>query len=144
MSCYNAGHASKIYNLNNLPEPKNATEAFHSKPYSFSIPENIDDFNKSNDQNNNTSKSNSIFKGNSKALSKVLQKLNIGPSNTKTSTNVIILLDNQNYHERNIINQQVKNQDVDDNDEICNNPNLHPEEQEEFEIPNGLFKTLGI
>uniref|UniRef100_U9SNA1 Protein kinase domain-containing protein n=1 Tax=Rhizophagus irregularis (strain DAOM 181602 / DAOM 197198 / MUCL 43194) TaxID=747089 RepID=U9SNA1_RHIID len=26
MSCYNAGHASKIYNLNNLPEPKNATE----------------------------------------------------------------------------------------------------------------------
>ncbi|CAB4431276.1 unnamed protein product [Rhizophagus irregularis] len=77
MSCYNAGHASKIYNLNNLPEPKNATE---------------------------------------------------GPSNN-----------NQNYHERNIINQQVKNQDVDDNDEICNNPNLHPEEQEEFEIPNDGF-----
>ncbi|RGB36407.1 kinase-like domain-containing protein [Rhizophagus diaphanus] len=91
MSCYNAGHASKIYDLNNLPEPKNATE------------------------------------GSSKPLSKVFQKLHIGPSNS-----------NQHYHERSIINQQVKNQDVDDNDEICNNPNLHPEEQEEFEIPNGV------
>ncbi|CAB4431382.1 unnamed protein product [Rhizophagus irregularis] len=32
---------SKIYQFDNLSE----TEAFHSKPYSFNIPENIDDFN---------------------------------------------------------------------------------------------------
>jgi hypothetical protein len=26
-----------------------------------------------------------------------------------------------------------------DNDEIYNNPNFHPEEQEEFEIPDGNY-----
>ncbi|PKK64487.1 hypothetical protein RhiirC2_854280 [Rhizophagus irregularis] len=47
---------SKIHNFGNLPEPRNATEeeqeVFHSKLYDFNIPNNIDDFNKSNEQNN--------------------------------------------------------------------------------------------
>ncbi|CAB5389512.1 unnamed protein product [Rhizophagus irregularis] len=51
---------SKIHNFGNLPEPKNATEeeqeVFHSKLYDFSIPNNIDDFNKSNKRDSKSSK----------------------------------------------------------------------------------------
>ncbi|POG81494.1 hypothetical protein GLOIN_2v70208 [Rhizophagus irregularis DAOM 181602=DAOM 197198] len=40
----NINYNSKIYQFENLPEPKNATEeeqeAFHSKPYSLNIPNN--------------------------------------------------------------------------------------------------------
>ncbi|PKY55184.1 hypothetical protein RhiirA4_474492 [Rhizophagus irregularis] len=97
------------------------------KPYSFNIPEDIDDFNKSNQNNDSASKINSIVKGNSKiSLSKVLQKLS---------------RDNkQDNYEKKIIKQQIKKQDVDDNDEdIFNNPNFHSEDQDEFEIPDGNF-----
>ncbi|CAB4473864.1 unnamed protein product [Rhizophagus irregularis] len=56
---------SKVHQYRNLPEPKNATEeeqeAFHSNPYGFSIPYNIEDFD--NKSNNNTSKSSNLFKG---------------------------------------------------------------------------------
>ncbi|PKY37071.1 hypothetical protein RhiirB3_461252, partial [Rhizophagus irregularis] len=60
---------SKIHNFGNLPEPRNATEeeqeVFHSKLYDFNIPNNIDDFNKSNEQNSNkSSKVITIFRGN--------------------------------------------------------------------------------
>ncbi|CAB4389361.1 unnamed protein product [Rhizophagus irregularis] len=45
---------SKIHNFENLPELRNATEeeqeAFHSKLYDFNIPNNINDFNGSNNQ----------------------------------------------------------------------------------------------
>ncbi|CAB4424125.1 unnamed protein product [Rhizophagus irregularis] len=110
---------SKIHQFENLPEPKNATEAFHSKTYDFNIPDNIEDFNNSNDQKiNKTSKMNSIFKDNSKGLSKVFNKLQIN-SNDETI-------------------QQVKGPIIDD-DEIHNNPNLHSEEQDEFEIPDDGF-----
>ncbi|PKY57031.1 hypothetical protein RhiirA4_477798 [Rhizophagus irregularis] len=55
---------SKIHNFGNLPEPRNATEeeqeGFHSKLYDFNIPNNIDDFNKSN----KSSKVITIFRGN--------------------------------------------------------------------------------
>ncbi|CAB4496022.1 unnamed protein product [Rhizophagus irregularis] len=54
---------SKIHQFEGLPEPKNATEeeqeAFHSKPYDFSIPQNIEDWNRSessDESNNSTSK----------------------------------------------------------------------------------------
>ncbi|PKY51800.1 hypothetical protein RhiirA4_546759 [Rhizophagus irregularis] len=57
-------------------------EAFHSKTYDFSIPDNIEDFNNSNDQKiNKTSKINSIFKGGSKRLSKVFKRLQISSKN---------------------------------------------------------------
>ncbi|GBC53547.2 kinase-like domain-containing protein [Rhizophagus irregularis DAOM 181602=DAOM 197198] len=60
-------YTSKTYQFDNFPEAKNATEeeqeAFHSKPYSFNIPNNIDDFNNSNiEKNVNISKSNSVYK----------------------------------------------------------------------------------
>ncbi|GBC17322.2 kinase-like domain-containing protein [Rhizophagus irregularis DAOM 181602=DAOM 197198] len=77
---------SKIHQFENLPEPKNATEegqeAFHSKTYDFNIPDNIEDFNNSNDQKiNKTSKMNSIFKASSKSLSKVFKTLKINSKN---------------------------------------------------------------
>ncbi|GET60628.1 kinase-like domain-containing protein [Rhizophagus irregularis DAOM 181602=DAOM 197198] len=57
---------SKVHQFENFPEPRNATEeeqeAFHSnKSYNFHIPNNIDDFDKLNNQKN-SSKKNSIFK----------------------------------------------------------------------------------
>ncbi|GBC12248.2 kinase-like domain-containing protein [Rhizophagus irregularis DAOM 181602=DAOM 197198] len=43
-------YTSKLHQFENLPEPRNATEeeleAFHSKPYDFEIPDNIEDFSK--------------------------------------------------------------------------------------------------
>ncbi|PKY22256.1 hypothetical protein RhiirB3_386285 [Rhizophagus irregularis] len=53
---------SKLHQFDNLPEPRNATEAFHSKSLDFNIPDNIDDFDKVNNQKNSTSKLSSIFK----------------------------------------------------------------------------------
>ncbi|CAB5187716.1 unnamed protein product [Rhizophagus irregularis] len=45
---------SKLYQFENLPEPRNATEeeqeAFHSQPYDFEIPNNIEDLDSSKDQ----------------------------------------------------------------------------------------------
>ncbi|CAB5349706.1 unnamed protein product [Rhizophagus irregularis] len=79
---------SKIHQfVENLPEPRNATEeeqeAFHSKSYDFSIPDNINDFNGSDKQNSSkSSKIINIFKGSSKRLSKVFKKLQIN-SNSK-------------------------------------------------------------
>ncbi|CAB4495557.1 unnamed protein product [Rhizophagus irregularis] len=57
---------SKLHQFDNLPKPRNATEeeqeAFHSnKSYNFHIPNNIDDFDKLNNQKN-SSKIIGIFK----------------------------------------------------------------------------------
>ncbi|RIA85250.1 hypothetical protein C1645_808377 [Glomus cerebriforme] len=112
---------SKVYQFENLPEPKNATEAFHSKPYNYKIPDNIDDFNKS---------SSYTFGDNSENdSSKEFNELQINSKND----------DQVDYNEV-IIPQQVKKRhvDIDDEDEIYNNPNLHSEEQDEFEIPDEL------
>ncbi|CAB4443728.1 unnamed protein product [Rhizophagus irregularis] len=107
---------SKIHNFGNLPEPRNATEeeqeVFHSKLYDFNIPDNIDDFNKSNEQN--SSKSSKVITDSNKKLSKSFKKLQIN-SNKKT----------QEY--------------VDDDDEVYNNPNFHSKEQDELEIPDDGF-----
>ncbi|GES80106.1 kinase-like domain-containing protein [Rhizophagus clarus] len=119
---------SKIHNFENLPEPRNATEeeqeAFHSKSYDYSIPDNIDDFNKSSKHNSNrSSKIINIFKGSSKRLSKVFKKLQI----------------NSNDNEK---EQQIKSQNInidDDDEEVYNNPNLHSKEQDELEIPEDGF-----
>ncbi|CAB4435043.1 unnamed protein product [Rhizophagus irregularis] len=102
-------------------------EAFHSKTYDFSIPDNIEDFNNSNDQKiNKTSKINSIFKGVSKRLSKVFEGLQISSKND-------IPID---YKKE--TTQQMKGS-VNDDDEIHNNPNLHSEDQDDFEIPDDGF-----
>ncbi|CAB4437679.1 unnamed protein product [Rhizophagus irregularis] len=110
---------SKIHNFGNLPEPRNATEeqeAFHSKLYDFNIPNNINDFNKSNKQNSNkSSKIVTIFRGN--------------------------LQINSNDDEKEITQKQIKRQNinVDDDDEVYNNPNFHSKEQDELEIPDDGF-----
>ncbi|CAB5355972.1 unnamed protein product [Rhizophagus irregularis] len=114
---------SKIHNFGNLPEPKNATEeeqeVFHSKLYDFSIPDNINDFNKSNEQNSNkSSKVITIFRDSRKKLSKLFKKLQI----------------NSNDDEKEITQQHVN-----DDDEVYNNPNLHSKEQDELEIPDDGF-----
>ncbi|CAB4376619.1 unnamed protein product [Rhizophagus irregularis] len=118
---------SKVHQFENLSEPKNATEeeqeAFHSKIYDFSIPDIIEDFNNSTDQ---TSKINSIFKGGSKRLSKVFKRLQISSKND-------VPID----HKKETM-QQMKGT-VNDDDEIHNNPNLHSEDQDEFEISDDGF-----
>ncbi|GET54024.1 kinase-like domain-containing protein [Rhizophagus irregularis DAOM 181602=DAOM 197198] len=54
----NINYTSKIYQFENFPEPKNATEeeqeAFQSKPYSLNIPNNVD---VNNEKNGNTESS---------------------------------------------------------------------------------------
>ncbi|GBB92314.1 hypothetical protein RclHR1_00020017 [Rhizophagus clarus] len=80
-------HKSKLYQFENLPEPKNATEveleAFHSKSYDFiNIPDDIDDYANSNNQ-----KIDEISK-------------------------------------------------ISNDYDVYNNPNLHPEEQNELKIPD--------
>ncbi|UZO09572.1 uncharacterized protein OCT59_029789 [Rhizophagus irregularis] len=72
---------------------------FHSKPYGFSIPYNIEDFD--NKSNNNTSNSSNIPEDNSKKLSKVFKKMQINSNN-----------DNRDkYNEETI---QVKKNNIDD------------------------------
>ncbi|PKK58463.1 hypothetical protein RhiirC2_796255, partial [Rhizophagus irregularis] len=57
-------------------------EVFHSKLYDFNIPDNIDDFNKSNEQNSSkSSKAITIFRDSNKKLSKSFKKLQINSIN---------------------------------------------------------------
>ncbi|PKY35330.1 hypothetical protein RhiirB3_455992 [Rhizophagus irregularis] len=122
---------SKIHQfVENLPEPRNATEeeqeAFHSKSYDFSIPDNINDFNGSDKQNSSkSSKIINIFKGSSKRLSKVFKKLQI----------------NSNNDDKEIVQKQTKMQNIniDDDDDTHNHPNLHSNEKDELEIPDDGF-----
>ncbi|CAB4466563.1 unnamed protein product [Rhizophagus irregularis] len=107
---------SKIHNFGNLPEPRNATEeeqeAFHSKLYDFNIPNNINDFNKSNEQNSN--KSSEVITGDtSEKLPEEFKKLQINSNNDEKEKT-------QKY--------------VDEDDDVYNNPNLHSKEQDELEI----------
>ncbi|GBB84711.1 hypothetical protein RclHR1_01130006, partial [Rhizophagus clarus] len=120
---------SKIYQFKNLPEPKNATEgeqeAFHSKPYDFSIPYNIEDFD--NKSNNNTSESINILKDYNEKLTKIFDNIQINSNNEVTI-------------------QQVKKHNIDDidDDEMYDTSNFHSEEQDEFEIPNDFDLQDGI
>ncbi|CAB5368072.1 unnamed protein product [Rhizophagus irregularis] len=110
--------SSKLHNFENFPEPRNATEeqqeAFHSKSYdNFYIPDSIEDFGKSSDQeNNSTSNKISIFKVN----------------------NADNFQEDNNYN-----NETMKHHSyIDDENEVHNNPNLHLEEQNELEIPDDI------
>uniref|UniRef100_U9T3X6 Uncharacterized protein n=1 Tax=Rhizophagus irregularis (strain DAOM 181602 / DAOM 197198 / MUCL 43194) TaxID=747089 RepID=U9T3X6_RHIID len=99
-------------------------EAFHSKSLDFNIPDNIDEFDKSGNQKNSTSKLSSIFKVRSypKYLKGIQRMANI-----------------QNNYKEETMQHKVKKNDnnFDDEDEIYNNPNFHSEEQNEFELPDG-------
>ncbi|CAB4424181.1 unnamed protein product [Rhizophagus irregularis] len=123
---------SKIHQfVENLPEPRNATEeeqeAFHSKSYDFSIPDNINDFSGSNKQNSNKSlKVINIFKDDGEKLPEEFRKLQIY----------------SNDDEKEIVQKQTKMQNInidDDGDDTHNNPNLHSNEQDELEIPDDGF-----
>ncbi|CAB4404437.1 unnamed protein product [Rhizophagus irregularis] len=107
-------------------------EAFHSNnSYDhFNIPDNINGFNSSSNQNyGSTSKASSILKGMSKRLSKVFKKLQINSNN-----------DNQiNYGKEIVEQQQIKNINIDDEDEVHDDKNFHSEEQDELEIPDDGF-----
>ncbi|GET50421.1 kinase-like domain-containing protein [Rhizophagus irregularis DAOM 181602=DAOM 197198] len=63
--------------------------------------------------------------GGSKRLSKVFKRLQLSLKN-----------DIQNDHKKETMRQMKKLGNVDD-DEIHNNPNLHSEDQDKFEIPDG-------
>ncbi|PKY27261.1 kinase-like protein [Rhizophagus irregularis] len=117
-------YTSKTYQFEKFPEPKNATEeeqeAFHSKPYSFNIPNNIDDFNNSSvEKNVNISKSNSVYK--------VFGKLEINSNYN---------IQNNDYEKETV--QQTKKHHLDINDDDANdNPNSHSEKQDDLKISNG-------
>ncbi|CAB4439222.1 unnamed protein product [Rhizophagus irregularis] len=93
-------------------------EVFHSKLYDFNIPNNIDDFNKSNKRNSKSSKVITMIRGDSEKLPEEFIKLQI----------------NSNDDEKEITQQH-----IDDDDEVYNNPNLHSKEQDELEIPDDGF-----
>ncbi|CAB4438042.1 unnamed protein product [Rhizophagus irregularis] len=129
---------SKIHNFGNLPEPRNATEeeqeVFHSKLYDFNIPNNINNFDKSNEQYSDSEKLPKEF-------------INLQNSNKYDKKEIIqqqmkrkdIDTDDD---EKEIIQQKTKRQnidDIDDEDEVYNNPNLHSKEQDELEIPDDGF-----
>ncbi|CAB4425914.1 unnamed protein product [Rhizophagus irregularis] len=90
-------------------------EVFHSKSYDFNIPNNIKDFNKSNEQNSSkSSKVITIFRDSNEKLSKLFKKLQIKSNNDEKEKT-------QKY--------------IDDDEEVYNNPNLHSKEQDKLEIP---------
>ncbi|CAB4407560.1 unnamed protein product [Rhizophagus irregularis] len=115
-------YTSKTYQFENFPEPKNATEAFHSKPYSFNIPNEVDDFNNLNiEKNVNISKSNSVYK--------VFEKLEIN-----SNYNI------QNDYKNETTVQQTKKHHLnidDDDDVLYDNLNSHSEKQDDSKISNG-------
>ncbi|RGB26769.1 hypothetical protein C1646_820205 [Rhizophagus diaphanus] len=103
---------SKIHQFKNLPEPRNATEeeleAFHSKSYDcFNIPDNIEDFINSSNQNYaNTSN----LKDN---------QINYGKE----------IVEQQQIKQYNL--------NIKDEDETYDDKNFHSEEDDIFEIPDG-------
>ncbi|CAB5109911.1 unnamed protein product [Rhizophagus irregularis] len=116
---------SKIHNFGNLPEPRNATEeeqeVFHSKLYDFNIPNNSD----------------------SEKLPEEFIKLQVNSSEIiqQQMERKDIDIDDG---EKVIIQQKMKRQNIGDidDDEVHNNPNLHSEEQDELEIPDGESNIL--
>ncbi|UZO05518.1 uncharacterized protein OCT59_025866 [Rhizophagus irregularis] len=123
--CWDAD-PSKRPDINTLEEEQ---EAFHSKSYDcFNIPDNIEDFNNSSNQNYaGTSKASSILKDDSKSFNELQIKSNN---------------DNQiNYGKEIVEQQQIKqyNLNIEDEDETYDDKNFHSEEDDVFEIPDDGF-----
>ncbi|PKK61771.1 kinase-like protein, partial [Rhizophagus irregularis] len=114
---------SKIHNFENLPEPRNATEeeqeVFHSKLYDFNIPNNINDFNGSNEQYSDSEK-----------LPEEFIKLQVNSSEIiqQQMERKDIDIDDG---EKVIIQQKMKRQNIGDIDD--------DEVQDELEIPDDGF-----
>ncbi|CAB4398585.1 unnamed protein product [Rhizophagus irregularis] len=105
-------------------------EVLYSKSYGFKIPDNINEFNKSDIQNVDIS-----IKVNSKKLSNKIFEI----------SQVNLNYDIRDYYKKEAIQQiqQIKraniNININDENEIYNNPNLHSKEQNILEIPDKLF-----
>ncbi|PKK75473.1 kinase-like protein [Rhizophagus irregularis] len=107
--------------------PDTDTLSFHSKSYDFSIPANINDFNKPRNQsNNNTSKLHSIFNANSKNLSKTFEKLPIKDETVQQTKGPNVISDseklpkefiNLQIKSNKIIKQQMKRKNIDSDDD---------------------------
>ncbi|GBC12223.2 kinase-like domain-containing protein [Rhizophagus irregularis DAOM 181602=DAOM 197198] len=98
---------------------KEEQEAFHSKLYDFNIPNNINDFNGSNNQYSDSEKLPKEF------------------INLQINSNKII---QQQMKRKNIDNDDKQNiGDIDDDDDVYNDPNLHSKEQDDLEIPDDGF-----
>ncbi|PKY15944.1 kinase-like protein, partial [Rhizophagus irregularis] len=97
---------SKVHNFENLLESRNSTEASHSKSYDFNIPNNIDDFHKSNERNSvKSSKIINTFRGDSERLPNEFKMLQIN-SNIK-GKNIDI-----NDDEKELILRKTKRQNI--------------------------------
>ncbi|GBC12229.2 kinase-like domain-containing protein [Rhizophagus irregularis DAOM 181602=DAOM 197198] len=117
---------SKIHQFEQRNATEEELEAFHSKSYDFSIPANINDFNKPRNQsNNNTSKLHSIFKANSKNLSKTFEKLPIKDETVQQTKGPNVISDseklpkeffNLQINSNKIIQQQMKRKNIDSDD----------------------------
>ncbi|CAB4407559.1 unnamed protein product [Rhizophagus irregularis] len=101
---------------------KEEQEAFHSKPYSFDIPNNVDDFNNlSVEKNGNITKSNNVYK--------VFEKLEINSNYN---------IQNNDYEKANTVQQTKKHHlDINDDDDIYDNSNSLSEKQDNSKISNG-------
>ncbi|POG81447.1 kinase-like domain-containing protein [Rhizophagus irregularis DAOM 181602=DAOM 197198] len=90
----------------------------------------INDFNSSSNQSyDSISKASSILKDDNEELSKSFNELQINSND-----------DNQtNYVKEIVEQQQIKNINIDDEDEIYDDKNFHSEEQDELEIPDEGF-----
>ncbi|GBB83121.1 hypothetical protein RclHR1_00010003 [Rhizophagus clarus] len=118
---------SKIFRFENLPEPRNATKeeqaAFHSnRSYNFYIPNNVNGFDKVNNRMNNLTKRSGNVRASNKCSLKISKENSINDIRE-------IMQPLKKYHTIN-----------DYNDEICDSPNLHSEEQDKLELPNSLDK----
>uniref|UniRef100_U9U9W3 Uncharacterized protein n=2 Tax=Rhizophagus irregularis TaxID=588596 RepID=U9U9W3_RHIID len=84
----------------------------------------VNDFAKSS-SNSMSKKISNIFKVNSQKFSKMFKKLQVKNDSQEDYNNKEIM----KHHSC-----------IDDEDEVHNNPNLHSEEQDELEIPDGKEK----
>ncbi|GES80050.1 kinase-like domain-containing protein [Rhizophagus clarus] len=149
---YSKLFTSKVHQFENFPEPRMQPKVrFHSKPHDFYIPDNIEDFVKSsNKKNNNTSKISNIFKGNlyqnnnsNKQL--LIYDFNLSVSSKKLSK--IFKTSSRNGIQNNYIKEEKMQRQItkhhigiNNDDDICNNPNFHSVKQNELEISDE-FKT---
>ncbi|RIA84267.1 kinase-like domain-containing protein [Glomus cerebriforme] len=124
---------SKIHIFKDLPEQRNATEAYYSNDslqHNLSIPNNIEDIvfeqSQQTEQNDFTTIENKDeVKGKSKRIYSNEEE-DIVPNN------------NNNNNKSKKIKLNNHDKDIDD-DEITNNPNFHSEDQDELEIPEEII-----
>ncbi|PKC61065.1 hypothetical protein RhiirA1_398702 [Rhizophagus irregularis] len=131
---------SKVHIFKDLPEPRNATEVYHSLQLSLSIPDKIGDIISEQSecqakQDNFTITDNkNETKGKSKRIYSEDEKEDLTDNNKSKKIKLNSNKVEFQYMQRNYF----VNDDVED-DETFNNPNFHSEDQDELEIPEDGF-----